>query len=52
MFIDLALRAFGRFKGGPAKASVMASGMMGSISGSSTANAVTTGTFTIPLMKK
>ncbi|SEQ13354.1 TRAP transporter permease [Piscibacillus halophilus] len=52
MFIDLALRAFGRFKGGPAKASVVASGMMGSISGSSTANAVTTGTFTIPLMKK
>ncbi|UOQ84043.1 TRAP transporter permease [Gracilibacillus salinarum] len=52
MFIDLALRMFGRFKGGPAKASVVASGMMGSISGSSTANAVTTGTFTIPLMKK
>ena len=52
MFIDLAIRAFGRFKGGPAKASVLASGMMGSISGSSTANAVTTGTFTIPLMKK
>ncbi|WP_202080149.1 TRAP transporter permease [Caldalkalibacillus salinus] len=52
MFIDLALRAFGRYKGGPAKASVLASGMMGSISGSSTANAVTTGTFTIPLMKK
>ncbi|MGM8216132.1 TRAP transporter permease [Bacillaceae bacterium W0354] len=52
LFIDLALRAFGRFKGGPAKASVLASGMMGSISGSSTANAVTTGTFTIPLMKR
>lgn len=52
MFINLAIRAFGRFKGGPAKASVLASGMMGSISGSSTANAVTTGTFTIPLMKK
>jgi TRAP transporter 4TM/12TM fusion protein len=52
MFIDLALRAFGRFKGGPAKAAVLASGMLGSISGSSTANAVTTGTFTIPLMKK
>ncbi|PKR76541.1 hypothetical protein CEY16_14365 [Halalkalibacillus sediminis] len=52
MFIDLALRAFGKYKGGPAKASVVASGMMGSISGSSTANAVTTGTFTIPLMKK
>ncbi|PZD96162.1 TRAP transporter permease [Paenibacillus sambharensis] len=52
MFIDLALRAFGRYKGGPAKAAVVASGMLGSISGSSTANAVTTGTFTIPLMKK
>ncbi|PYZ92684.1 hypothetical protein CR194_13565 [Salipaludibacillus keqinensis] len=52
MFIDLALRAFGRFKGGPAKAAVVASGMLGSISGSSTANAVTTGTFTIPLMKR
>ncbi|WP_411843356.1 TRAP transporter permease [Salinicoccus sp. HZC-1] len=52
MFIDLAIRGFGKYKGGPAKASVVASGMMGSISGSSTANAVTTGTFTIPLMKK
>ncbi|MDX8047319.1 TRAP transporter permease [Gracilibacillus sp. S3-1-1] len=52
MFINLALRMFGRFKGGPAKASVVASGLMGSISGSSTANAVTTGTFTIPLMKR
>ncbi|WP_163539082.1 TRAP transporter fused permease subunit [Gracilibacillus sp. YIM 98692] len=52
MFIDLALRSFGKYKGGPAKAGVVASGMMGSISGSSTANAVTTGTFTIPLMKK
>jgi TRAP transporter 4TM/12TM fusion protein len=52
MFIDLALRAFGKYKGGPAKAAVVASGMLGSISGSSTANAVTTGTFTIPLMKK
>ncbi|TMW72335.1 TRAP transporter permease [Alteribacter natronophilus] len=52
MFIDLALRAFGRFKGGPAKAAVVSSGMLGSISGSSTANAVTTGTFTIPLMKR
>ncbi|WP_227937387.1 TRAP transporter permease [Alkalihalobacillus deserti] len=52
MFIDLALRAFGKYKGGPAKAAVVASGMLGSISGSSVANAVTTGTFTIPLMKK
>lgn len=52
MFIELALRMFGKYKGGPAKASVVASGLMGSISGSSTANAVTTGTFTIPLMKR
>lgn len=52
MFIDLALRAFGRYRGGPAKAAVVSSGMLGSISGSSIANAVTTGTFTIPLMKK
>lgn len=52
LFIDLALRLFGRYTGGPAKAAVISSGMLGSISGSSTANAVTTGTFTIPLMKK
>lgn len=52
MFIDLAIRLVGRMKGGPAKAAVVASVMMGSISGSSTANAVTTGTFTIPLMKR
>src|SRR5699024_10353044 len=52
MFIDLAIRGFGKYKDGPAKASVVASGMNVSISGSSTANAVTTGTFTIPLMKK
>ncbi|AXF57998.1 TRAP transporter permease [Salicibibacter kimchii] len=52
MFIDLALRAVGHFRGGPAKAGVVGSGFMGSISGSSVANAVTTGTFTIPLMKK
>ncbi|MFD1037004.1 TRAP transporter permease [Virgibacillus byunsanensis] len=52
MFIDLAVSAVGSFKGGPAKAAVVSSGLMGSISGSSVANAVTTGTFTIPLMKK
>ncbi|MBE0466241.1 MAG: TRAP transporter permease [Candidatus Desulforudis sp.] len=52
MFIELALGLFGWMRGGPAKAAVVASGMMGSISGSSVANAVTTGTFTIPLMKK
>ncbi len=51
-FIDLAYAALGRYDGGPAKASVAASGMMGIISGSSIANTVTTGTFTIPLMKK
>lgn len=51
-FIDLAYAALGRFDGGPAKASVAASGMMGVVSGSSIANTVTTGTFTIPLMKK
>lgn len=52
MFIDFAMSLVGSFKGGPAKAAVVSSAMMGSISGSSVANAVTTGTFTIPLMKK
>ncbi len=42
----------GKYSGGPAKASVVASGLTGIISGSSTANVVTTGVFTIPLMKK
>jgi TRAP transporter 4TM/12TM fusion protein len=51
-FIDLALCFLGRFKGGPAKAAVLASGLTGMVSGSSIANIVTTGTFTIPLMKK
>ncbi len=51
-FIDLALVLLGKFRGGPAKAAVAASGFMGMISGSSIANIVTTGTFTIPLMKK
>jgi len=51
-FIDLAMSLLGRYKGGPAKAAVLASGMTGLISGSSIANVVTTGTFTIPLMKK
>ncbi|WP_049997596.1 TRAP transporter permease [Halococcus sediminicola] len=51
-FIDLAYSATGRRKGGPAKASILASGFMGTISGSSIANTVTTGAFTIPLMKK
>ncbi len=51
-FIRLALSLLGGFKGGPAKAAVMGSGLTGLVSGSSIANIVTTGTFTIPLMKK
>ncbi len=51
-FIDLAYALTGWSRGGPAKASILASGMLGSISGSSVANAVTSGAFTIPLMKK
>ncbi|NNF98935.1 MAG: TRAP transporter permease [Desulfobacteraceae bacterium] len=51
-FIHLALSLLGGFKGGPAKAAVMGSGLTGLVSGSSIANIVTTGTFTIPLMKK
>ena len=51
-FIQLALSLLGGFKGGPAKAAIMGSGMTGLVSGSSIANIVTTGTFTIPLMKK
>jgi len=50
-FIDLAYSATGGTRGGPAKTAVLASGLMGSISGSSVANVVTTGSFTIPLMK-
>ena len=51
-FIQLALSILGGFKGGPAKAAVVGSGLTGLVSGSSIANIVTTGTFTIPLMKK
>ena len=51
-FIDLAFAAAGRYRGGPAKASVIASAAMGSISGSAIANTVTTGSLTIPMMKK
>ena len=51
-FIRIALSLLGGFKGGPAKAAVMGSGLTGLVSGSSIANIVTTGTFTIPLMKK
>ena len=50
-FIQLALSLLGRFKGGPAKAAIVGSGLTGMISGSSIANIVTTGTFTIPMMK-
>jgi TRAP transporter 4TM/12TM fusion protein len=50
-FIDFATALTGYTRGGPAKAAVLSSGMMGTISGSSTANTVTTGSFTIPLMK-
>ncbi len=50
-FIDLALALTGHQIGGPAKVAVIASGFFGTISGSSVANTVTTGTFTIPLMK-
>ncbi|MFA5539321.1 MAG: TRAP transporter fused permease subunit, partial [Gemmobacter sp.] len=51
-FIDLAYAATGRKPGGPAKAAVLASAGVGSISGSAIANVVTTGVFTIPLMKR
>jgi TRAP transporter 4TM/12TM fusion protein len=51
-FIQLAFSMLGTFRGGPAKAGVVASGMTGMISGSSIANTVMTGTFTIPLMKR
>jgi TRAP transporter 4TM/12TM fusion protein len=51
-FIQLAFSLLGQFRGGPAKAGVVSSGMTGMISGSSVANVVTTGTFTIPLMKR
>ncbi len=51
-FNDLALSLLGRFRGGAAKAAIVSSGLTGLVSGSSIANVVTTGTFTIPLMKK
>jgi len=51
-FLDLAFAMVGKMKGGPAKAAILGSGMTGMISGSSVANTVTTGTFTIPIMKK
>ncbi len=51
-FIQLAFGLLGHLRGGPAKAAVLASAMTGLISGSSIANVVTTGTFTVPLMKR
>jgi len=51
-FIRTAYAGLGHMRGGPAKAAVVSSGMTGLVSGSSIANVVTTGTFTIPLMKK
>ena len=51
-FTELALSVLGKYKGGAAKAAVVSSGATGLISGSSIANIVTTGPFTIPLMKK
>lgn len=51
-FINLSYAVAGRYRGGPAKTALVASGMMAMITGSSTANVVSTGAFTIPLMKK
>ena len=52
LFTDISLGLVGHRRGGPAKVAVISSGMMGTISGSGVANVVTTGQFTIPLMKK
>ena len=52
MFIDVSMRLFGKAKGGPAKVAVVASSLFGTINGSSVANIMGTGLFTIPLMKK
>jgi TRAP transporter 4TM/12TM fusion protein len=51
-FIDLAYALTGRFSGGPAKTAVVASGFLGSVSGSAVGNVVATGSFTIPMMKR
>lgn len=51
-FMDLAVAVTGRSRGGPAKAAVVSSALMGTISGNAASNVVTTGTFTIPLMKR
>jgi len=52
LFVNLATIAAGRYSGGPAKVSVVSSGLFGMISGSAIANTVTTGVMTIPMMKK
>lgn len=52
LFTDIAMGAFGGAQGGPAKVAVFASALMGTISGSGVANVVSTGQFTIPLMKR
>ena len=52
LFIDLAIRVAGRATGGTSKAAIIGSSLMGSISGSAVANVVSTGVFTIPLMKR
>ncbi|MEZ5477313.1 MAG: TRAP transporter permease [Thiolinea sp.] len=52
LFTDVSLGLVGHKRGGPAKVSVISSGLMGTISGSGVANVVTTGQFTIPLMKR
>ncbi len=51
-FLSMAFSLVGRYTGGPAKATILSSGLMGMISGSSVANVVTCGTFTIPVMKR
>lgn len=51
-FLDLSIAMFGRVRGGPAKVAVVASGIFGSINGSAVANVASTGSLTIPLMKK
>lgn len=52
LFNDIALAVAGRFSGGPAKVSIIGSGLMGSINGSSIANVATVGALTVPMMKK
>ncbi|WP_339234446.1 MULTISPECIES: TRAP transporter permease [Oceanobacillus] len=52
LFMDLSILVAGKYKGGPAKVSVVSSGLFGSISGSSASDIYATGSFTIPLMKK